>query len=196
MNTKIFDIELYPIERINEKFKINFRNVIDKNPTGYISFLKDGNFPVINTFEMLILSDNKIHLDDFYVDDCGELRQSVMVWDEDYWSRRKNYRKIEASLNLNTVKIPEDLILKYRQYANHNRSFDKIKVKINNRRCICRDNNNFIEEYSLLSNDKTYSENEVFDILENYDRELKLDTFAYTKPCDYTVTDWFNKNKK
>ena len=43
---------------------------------------------------------------------------------------------------------------------------------------------------------KQYTEQEVLNLLENYDRELKLDTFAYTQPCTYTVAEWFNKNKK
>jgi len=43
---------------------------------------------------------------------------------------------------------------------------------------------------------KQYTEKEVLNLLENYDRELKLNTFAYTKPCTYTVAEWFDKNKK
>ena len=41
-----------------------------------------------------------------------------------------------------------------------------------------------------------YTEKEVLRMLNNYDREFKLDTFAYTKPCKYTVEDWFERNKK
>ena len=41
-----------------------------------------------------------------------------------------------------------------------------------------------------------YTEQEVLRLLEDYDREFKLDTFAYTKACKYTILDWFNKNKK
>lgn len=43
---------------------------------------------------------------------------------------------------------------------------------------------------------KSYSESEVLTILEDYDRTFKLDTFAYTQPCKYTVKEWFDKNKK
>jgi hypothetical protein len=41
-----------------------------------------------------------------------------------------------------------------------------------------------------------YSEREVLEILENYDREFKLDTFAYTNTCSFTVKEWFEQNKK
>ena len=44
--------------------------------------------------------------------------------------------------------------------------------------------------------ERMYSEEEVFKLLENYDRELKLDTFAYTKACTFTVTEWFSQFKK
>ena len=40
-----------------------------------------------------------------------------------------------------------------------------------------------------------YSEEEVLQMLEDYDREFKLDTFAYTNPCSFTVKEWFNKFK-
>jgi hypothetical protein len=40
-----------------------------------------------------------------------------------------------------------------------------------------------------------YSEREVLEILEDYDREFKLDTFAYTNPCSFTVKEWFEKFK-
>lgn len=42
----------------------------------------------------------------------------------------------------------------------------------------------------------TYSEEEVLEILEKYDREFKLDTFAYKNAPTFTVEDWFIKNKK
>jgi len=41
-----------------------------------------------------------------------------------------------------------------------------------------------------------YSEEEVLKLLEDYDREFKLDTFAYTNPCSFTVKEWFNQYKK
>ena len=41
-----------------------------------------------------------------------------------------------------------------------------------------------------------YTEQEVLRLLENYDREFKLDTHAYRKPCNYLVSEWFEKNKK
>ncbi len=43
---------------------------------------------------------------------------------------------------------------------------------------------------------KLYSEEEVINLLENYDREFKIETFAYTKPCTFTVKEWFEKFKK
>lgn len=42
----------------------------------------------------------------------------------------------------------------------------------------------------------TYTESEVFQMLEKYDREFKLDTFAYTQAPKYTVSQWFEDNKK
>ena len=41
-----------------------------------------------------------------------------------------------------------------------------------------------------------YSEEEVLSILEDYDREFKLNTFAYTVPCRFTVREWFEKKTK
>jgi hypothetical protein len=29
----------------------------------------------------------------------------------------------------------------------------------------------------------------------DYDRQFKLDSFAYTKPVNYTAEDWFEKSK-
>lgn len=43
---------------------------------------------------------------------------------------------------------------------------------------------------------KMYSEEEVLEMLEDYDREFKLDTFAYTNPCSFTVKEWFETVKK
>jgi hypothetical protein len=40
------------------------------------------------------------------------------------------------------------------------------------------------------------SKEEVLDILEKYDREFKIDTFAYQKPCSFTVKKWFEQIKK
>lgn len=42
----------------------------------------------------------------------------------------------------------------------------------------------------------TYTESEVLELLEKYDREFKLDTVAYTKAAKYTVSEWFEKNQK
>lgn len=41
-----------------------------------------------------------------------------------------------------------------------------------------------------------YTTNDVLQILQDYDRELKLDTFAYTKAASFTVKEWFTKNIK
>lgn len=40
----------------------------------------------------------------------------------------------------------------------------------------------------------SWTREEVFELLDKYDREFKLDSHAYTKPVDYTVLDWFNRN--
>ena len=40
------------------------------------------------------------------------------------------------------------------------------------------------------------SEEQLLDLLEDYDREFKLDTFAYKDPPSFTVKEWFNKSKK
>lgn len=51
--------------------------------------------------------------------------------------------------------------------------------------------------FELEEQDKNkYSDEEVLFLLENYDREFKLYTFAYTKPCSFTVKEWFKKNSK
>jgi len=47
-----------------------------------------------------------------------------------------------------------------------------------------------------MNTEKMYTEAEVHALIEKYDREFKLDTFAYRKPCKWTVLDWFLKNKK
>ncbi len=38
-----------------------------------------------------------------------------------------------------------------------------------------------------------FNRNELLDMLEKYDREFKIDSFAYTKPVNYTVKDWLEK---
>lgn len=43
---------------------------------------------------------------------------------------------------------------------------------------------------------RMHSDEEVLDILKNYDREFKLDTFSYTKSCSFTVEEWFKQYKK
>lgn len=53
-----------------------------------------------------------------------------------------------------------------------------------------------IYEGQKLQSKTMYSESEVLTMLEDYDRMFKLDTFAYTQPCKYTVKEWFDKNKK
>jgi len=47
-----------------------------------------------------------------------------------------------------------------------------------------------------MSTKKNYTEEEVLAMLKDYDRQFKLDTHAYTKACQYTVEDWFEKHKK
>lgn len=49
---------------------------------------------------------------------------------------------------------------------------------------------------SLPIQEQMYSEEEVLEMLEDYDREFKLDTFAYTNPCSFTVKEWFETVKK
>ena len=44
--------------------------------------------------------------------------------------------------------------------------------------------------------ERIHSNKEVEALLEEYDRQLKIDTFAYTKPCTFTVKEWFEKFKK
>lgn len=44
--------------------------------------------------------------------------------------------------------------------------------------------------------ERSYSEEEVLKLLKDYDRLFKLDTFAYTKPCTFTVKEWFEQFKK
>jgi hypothetical protein len=41
-----------------------------------------------------------------------------------------------------------------------------------------------------------YSEEELLDIIKYYDREFKLDTFSYTKPCSFRIEEWFERFKK
>lgn len=41
-----------------------------------------------------------------------------------------------------------------------------------------------------------YTETELSELIEKYDREFKMDTFAYTRPCSFTVQEWINKNLK
>ncbi|HSE99744.1 MAG TPA: hypothetical protein VLA48_02520 [Nitrososphaeraceae archaeon] len=68
---------------------------------------------------------------------------------------------------------------------------------------------NLIDTYPQLENplfsfktgakwmaEKMYSEEEMLGMLKDYDREFKLDTFAYTKSCTFTVSQWFENNKK
>lgn len=42
--------------------------------------------------------------------------------------------------------------------------------------------------------EKVYTRDEVAEIIDRYDREFKLDSFAYTKPVKYLPKEWFNKN--
>lgn len=43
---------------------------------------------------------------------------------------------------------------------------------------------------------KRYSQDEALNLVEDYDREFKLDTFAYTKASTFTVKEWFKNKKK
>lgn len=48
----------------------------------------------------IIVSDEEIRLDDWYLDDVCEIRQSIMYSDsEDYWAEREKYQKIIAGLD-------------------------------------------------------------------------------------------------
>jgi hypothetical protein len=51
------------------------------------------------------------------------------------------------------------------------------------------------EKFQQEQDNKMYSEVEVLAMLENYDSEFKLDTFAYTYPCTFTVKEWFSQFK-
>lgn len=47
---------------------------------------------------------------------------------------------------------------------------------------------------SLKEPKTTWTREEVAQLIEKYDRQFKLDTFAYTKAASFTVEDWINKN--
>ena len=36
----------------------------------------------------------------------------------------------------------------------------------------------------------------ILQILNDYDREFKNDTFAYTRPCSFTVEEWWTKKQE
>ncbi len=38
-----------------------------------------------------------------------------------------------------------------------------------------------------------YTKQDILNIIYEYDIQLKLDTFAYTKSCSFTVKEWWNK---
>lgn len=40
-----------------------------------------------------------------------------------------------------------------------------------------------------------YSEKQLLDTIKDYDREFKLNTSSYTKPCSFTIEEWFEKFK-
>jgi len=52
------------------------------------------------------------------------------------------------------------------------------------------------EKGANWQSERMYSREEVRYLLEEYDRQFKLDTFAYTKPCTFTVGEWFEQSKK
>ena len=62
-------------------------------------------------FQLLLLSDDKIGLKDWYLDDTNTVRQSVTN-DEDYWSVRKDNKKIIAAYPLieGVYTFPQDFI--------------------------------------------------------------------------------------
>lgn len=43
--------------------------------------------------------------------------------------------------------------------------------------------------------DKEWDDDSVRRIINDYDRQFKIDTFAYQYPCKYSVDEWFEKNK-
>lgn len=55
----------------------------------------------------------------------------------------------------------------------------------------------FIEQAKEIENQqKGYSEKQLLDTIKDYDREFKLDTSSYTKPCSFTIEEWFEQFKK
>lgn len=59
----------------------------------------------------------------------------------------------------------------------------------------CKTAKQVLIEFAKWHEQKMYSEEEVLMILNDYDREFKINTFAYTKPCSL-VEEWFSKIKK
>lgn len=104
----------------------------------YTDVRDDEEFQTFGTRQHLyILGDDKIKVGDWYIDDCDEIRQSVTD-DDDYWSRRPDYKKIIATTqslkrysepNINGVNtfngmvtsIPQSFISKYvNEYSKEN----------------------------------------------------------------------------
>ena len=55
---------------------------------------------------LYIISDDEIKEDDWYIDDCNQIRCSVTS-DKEYWSVRKDYKKIIATTDTLLYNLPE-----------------------------------------------------------------------------------------
>jgi hypothetical protein len=132
-------------------------NPPDKKELKYCGFGKDQIGCLDRYFEpqhTYIVNNDRIEVDDYYIDDCGEVRQSVMVYDEDYWSRRPNYKKIVATTN-EDLSLPTIAVKFLKNFVENKRYRNETKYDytlvfegINQNNVFVDNNNNVIVRYT------------------------------------------------
>lgn len=70
--------------------------------------------PFSGNQHLYLTSDREIKMDDWYIDNTNAVRKCI-VDDKDYWARRTNYKKVEATTDasLGLPIIPQSFIGKY-----------------------------------------------------------------------------------
>ncbi len=188
--------------------------ILDKGALSYNKgFIKDGR---ANHQDLYIISSKEeIKEGDFYLKDNLFIKQATT--ETNLENTNKWWNKIIAttdqSLNTNLPQPSQEFIHAYVEAYNQGKQitevlveYEEVSVKdvtdtawfntkacrrINIKRLKVSSHTNII---TIKKVKDFWTREEVEELIKNYDREFKLDTVAYTKPCSFTINEWINQN--
>jgi hypothetical protein len=141
-------------------------------------------YPVIKTDSYsLIVNDDKIRMGDYYVDDYFLLRKCV-VDDSEYWSNRKDYKKLIAHRPLNNAPHIDGLDVLPPSWRDNGEDIYKLAEDYTNKRnYLAEEAQGFIDGHSKAREKYKFTEEDMMEAMEIYSdwvQDVDSDTFYKT----------------